>query len=332
MKIEHVCFSGLGPLIDHRADLTLGGNSRSSLCLRGPNGAGKSTWLRAVHQLWGWFRRSCTVRRPTEPSPRDRVPKGSTLGMLVGGLAGPDSHLWIWQGSPLALAAERQRHEGPGRTAPSVVSLDEAGLLAAWDQAFVQAEGGGNSLPNVLLLEAEGRFLPPLRSGALSRPSPTPAWIAAPRYRPSDRGEALEGVMRTLALARRDRWVALCDDLRDLLPGIRLLDAFDEATLRPLFELSNGQRLFADQLSAGEISLLISIVTIARFASPGAVVLLDEPELHQHLSLMRGSLAALEELVVDHLGGQLIVASHAPEVWDHFRAQRAWVDLPGRGP
>ena len=47
---------------------------------------------------------------------------------------------------------------------------------------------------------------------------------------------------------------------------------------------------------------------------------------------MRGSLAALEELVVDHLGGQLIVASHAPEVWDHFRAQRAWVDLPGRGP
>jgi predicted ATPase len=74
------------------------------------------------------------------------------------------------------------------------------------------------------------------------------------------------------------------------------------------------------------------INTVLRFGSPGCVVLLDEPELHQHRSLMRGGLAALERLVVERLSGQLIVASHAPEVWDHLRGRRAWEDLEGRGP
>jgi hypothetical protein len=46
---------------------------------------------------------------------------------------------------------------------------------------------------------------------------------------------------------------------------------------------------------------------------------------------MRGSLAALEQLVVRERGGQLIVASHAPEVWAHFRGAGALVELKGRG-
>ncbi len=80
-----------------------------------------------------------------------------------------------------------------------------------------------------------------------------------------------------------------------------------------------------------EQALLITLVTVHRFSSPGGVVLLDEPELHQHLSLMRGSLATLEHLVVRLRGVQLIVASHAPEVWAHFRGAGALVELKGRG-
>jgi predicted ATPase len=61
---------------------------------------------------------------------------------------------------------------------------------------------------------------------------------------------------------------------------------------------------------------------VLRWLSPGGIVLLDEPELHQHLSLMRGSLAVLHSLIAKEFNGQLLVASHAPEVWDHFKRER----------
>ena len=137
--------------------------------------------------------------------------------------------------------------------------------------------------------------------------------------------------MRGLALARKAEWAQLRAQLAGLLPGLTLLDDFDAATQRPRFQLNNGQVLTLDALSAGEKALLITLVTVLRFSSLGGVVLLDEPELHQHLSLMRGSLAALEQLVVRERRGQLIVASHAPEVWAHFRGEGAMVELKGRG-
>lgn len=55
--------------------------------------------------------------------------------------------------------------------------------------------------------------------------------------------------------------------------------------------------------------------------------MIDEPELHQHISMMRTNLAVLERYVMQRMKGQLIVASHAPEVWDHFRVNRRMVDL-----
>jgi predicted ATP-dependent endonuclease of OLD family len=62
--------------------------------------------------------------------------------------------------------------------------------------------------------------------------------------------------------------------------------------------------------------------------APGGIVLLDEPELHQHLSLMRGNFAVTDVLVTSPpFDGQLFVVSHAPEVWDHFRRTEAFLDL-----
>ncbi len=85
--------------------------------------------------------------------------------------------------------------------------------------------------------------------------------------------------------------------------------------------------------SAGERAALISLFTVARWMAPGGVVLIDEPELHQHLSMMRANLAVLEQFVTVERKGQLIVASHAPEVWDHFRWPRLILDLdePSQG-
>jgi predicted ATPase len=87
-----------------------------------------------------------------------------------------------------------------------------------------------------------------------------------------------------------------------------------------------GHFVTVDKLSAGERSVMINLTMVLRWLGPGGIVLLDEPELHQHSSLMRGNIAVLEAVVQDG-GGQLIAASHADEVWQHFRARERIVDL-----
>jgi hypothetical protein len=45
---------------------------------------------------------------------------------------------------------------------------------------------------------------------------------------------------------------------------------------------------------------------------------------------MRGSLAVVDALISSReLEGQLLVASHAPEVWAHVRGRDAIIDLGG---
>ena len=194
---------------------------------------------------------------------------------------------------------------------------------------MISESGTSDPLPNIVYLEAESRWVPEPRGQTLSEPVRSAPWQAVCRYSPQARGaDHIEGVMRTLKLARPEKWAMLQEVVAELFPGMTLSDEFDEATQRPMFRLGSGQRLFLSHLSAGERAALINLCTVLRWLAPGGIVLLDEPELHQHLSLMRGSLAALEWLVCDRLDGQLIVASHAPEVWDHFRVSGHIIDLP----
>ena len=82
-----------------------------------------------------------------------------------------------------------------------------------------------------------------------------------------------------------------------------MLDRFDESTQRPLFRLATGEMLMANRLSAGERSLLINLCMVLRWLGPGGIVLIDEPELHLHISLMRSSLAVTETIISEDFGG-----------------------------
>lgn len=180
---------------------------------------------------------------------------------------------------------------------------------------------------------AWGHADPQLRRDELTNPRPTIAFAPVARYLPEARGAShLEGLLRTLYLARPERWQLMAKWVSELRPGLQLLDRFDEATQRPLFRLSTGEILTVEHLSAGERSLLINLAMVLRWLAPGGIVLLDEPELHQHLSLMRGSLAVLHSLIAQEFSGQLIVASHAPEVWDHFSATGSIIELEASAP
>ena len=337
MRIEQVHVAGLRAL-KARQDSFLDGEGQphAAVCLRGLNGSGKTTYLTVLAGLWQWFRR-CVAKGAyvapvgllEEVIPRANEP--AFAGMLVSGLPGPCPRLWIALGNVETLAQLTADHEGL-RVVDGKPTWDK-GLLDWWAQSFERVEAGfeAPSIPNVVFIEAENKWVPELRAGELEADPGGLAFPAIAQYLPTAKGRShLEGLLLTLFLARPERWRLLKDAIAELRPGLRLLDQFDAGTRRPQFGLPDGTRLTVDLLSAGERSLLINLAMVLRWVGPGGLVLLDEPELHQHLSLMRGSLAVLEALVSsDDIRGQLLVASHAPEVWAHFRNRNALLDIDG---
>lgn len=319
MKIERVVVRGLRAL-RARDDAFVGpdGTPHAAVCLRGLNGSGKTTYLEAIAQLWEWFR-LCTKKR-TYVHPHGLLLEASVVSVVFRDLPGPRPRLRIEWG-PIVVTG------GPGDERNFV----EPTVLKQWDELFTRAETGVASQaspPNIVWLEAEKKYVPPISSDELTTLRPAPSYQPVARYDPSDRSAShLEIVLRTLFLARRERWDLLAKYIGELRPGLELLDRFDETSQRPLFRLRTGEILGVEHLSAGERSMLINFCMILRWLAPGGIVLLDEPELHQHLSLMRASLSVLDNIITKEFDGQLIVASHAPEVWDHFRATDAIIDL-----
>lgn len=59
------------------------------------------------------------------------------------------------------------------------------------------------------------------------------------------------------------------------------------------------------------------LFTVQRWLQPGGVVLIDEPDLHLHPSLISPLLAVLENIVTKR-EGQLIMSSHATDVWQRY--------------
>jgi predicted ATPase len=333
MRIERVIVRELRAL-RARDDRLVGprGVPLSAICLRGLNGSGKSTYLEALGQLWQWFRRCAQQRGFAKPAGTPLLAEAQLVAALFTDLPGPRPRMWIaWGHADAMRDALGDEPDSPYSFPDDQVRWDPA-VIDWWEQSFARAETGMESpkvTPNFVWIEAENKHLPELRAKELLTPRPAPSFVAVARYLPSARGPShLEGLLRTLFLARRERWAQLAAALSELRPGLTLLDRFDEATQRPLFQLSTGEILSLDRLSAGERSLLINLCMILRWLGPGGIVLLDEPELHQHLSLMRGSLAVIDALISSpELNGQLFVASHAPEVWDHFRRRDAILDL-----
>ncbi len=87
-----------------------------------------------------------------------------------------------------------------------------------------------------------------------------------------------------------------------------------------------GQSHSLDELSAGEHQVLILIYLLARWAEEGCVVMIDEPDLYLHPSLVNSMLASLEKLVADK-NGQLLITSHQPEIWQRYEASGKRIEL-----
>ncbi len=334
------------------------GRVPEALLLMGPNGSGKSTLLDTMAAVWQGL---ADALHP-ESGVSDRV--GSRL-IQSAGLAAIEvvdfekEPLWIYAGreEPTRefLAAHTDAHridlsyfdfERPERglhvygryTAPGQavrVAESESGQVEAWawleglaDRLTENQLGKRADLPSMVYLASENRQVLALTERFGVQPEPEEyRWLA--RYEPTTgRRGSLQNYLYNLKVVDEPAFEAIVAQVNAFLLGKRL-NGFDRRTGNLLVQVEGGDSHPIEELSSGEKQVLLMLATVTRWLRPGGIVLIDEPDLHLHVSLATAFVSHLRRLVADK-GGQLIVASHMPELWDEFTESHR-VRLGGAG-
>jgi predicted ATPase len=352
MKISAIYTKGVGPLADgvitFENDWTE--ELESKILLTGPNGCGKSTVLRAVAMLWeaagfwldhgrllpqtnkakAWLHRWEGIAVVFENLlPNTEQP----LGLIYGG------HEWVsetlkeyaeigWLGGEIV-------GKGIKRNFFLDCTLQNKEVLKQWEESRKRLILTHDKVdaPNLIYLDAEERsWVAPKRRVSEPLPDPlTQRWLTKYAVTEDWQGQ-LEASLINLKTTQLHKYHDVIRDLNQFLVGKEIDPDIKpgEGRLRVKLKGQRGASHSLDELSAGEHQVLILIYLISRWMQPGGVVLIDEPDLYLHPSLISSLLASIEQLVHDR-GGQLIITSHAVDVWHRYENQGKRIELKARG-
>ncbi len=329
MQIRSIHTLDAGPLGTRNLDLQDGWTEQPAqrVLFSGPNGSGKSWTLRAVAGLWEAFGRWLHTRKPIARGSAVGLPKGwGGFAVRLDDVPFGSSSLVLFQGSDIFAEQLRQSHSDAvlvGTEFSELIWPWNASWLDEWAEArnrmLVSAEGVG--LPNIVYLDAERRWIAPRRGIGEIRPEDlSRRWL--PTYRVSSNWEGqLEASLLALKAAESYRFADLVEDMNGFLVGKAISQdvKLGENRLRVLLRDSGNATHWLDELSSGEHQVLIQLYMVGRWLEPGGIVLIDEPDLHIHPSLIPAFLSRLEAMVRDR-DGQLLITSHSPDIWDRYEA------------
>lgn len=350
MKIVSIHFHDVGPLGDRVVDLKSDwdGEIEKLVLLSGPNGCGKSTVLRAVAMLWEALGHWLAHRKPLPKSHPARewlqrwgacavvlsgTPiEGHSVGLVFGDLQWCEQ---LQERQPeVCWVGESVARTGKPGNPKRELFLPEADLLTRWSDAHrrMVLSFDKTDAPNIVFLDAEERRWVSARRnvGELMADSPARRWL--PKYVASDDWkDQLEASLITLKTTQLHKYHEVLRLMNGFLSGKEIDHDIQqgEGRLRVKLKDRRGRHHTLDELSAGEHQVLILLFLVAHWAERGAVVLIDEPDLYLHPSLVSGLLASLEGLVAK-LDGQLMITSHQPDVWQRYEATGRRVELGGR--
>ncbi len=312
--------------------------------LSGPNGTGKSWMLRAIATLWGAFGEWLHTRKvvPARHGDLEWLRQWGGFALVIEQTGFGDSPLVLVYGSKdfvdnleqrypdHACVGERVSRSDNGRSLIRTLILrtlvwKPQGLaLDRWAESrhrmLVSAIEGGSA--NLVFLDAEERrWVKPRRGlGEIKPEDLGQRWLAT--YRPSEQWEGqLESSLLAMKAAEPGRFSDMIRDMNGFLSGKRILTeiVLGDNRLQVVLDGRPGKVHGLDDLSAGEHQVLIQLYMVGRWLAPGGIVLIDEPDLHLHPSLIPGFLAQLERMV-EQRHGQLFLTSHLPDIWNRYEA------------
>jgi ABC-type lipoprotein export system ATPase subunit len=350
MKIKSVHLRSVGPLSDYKIEFTddWKGGLHDLILFSGVNGSGKSTILRTIAHLWAltgkwlstpgklvplktWSRSWFSERHASAAVLFEGAPAVEQLGLYVGEPKFleelrnkyPDVK---WIGETYSLPS------GPGRPPRKLLHENGQWLSILAEQYRKLILNGGESMPNIIHLDGEERrwVAPRQGLGAVVADDPQLKWLVG--YRASwDWQGQLEASLIAQKTLNEKRYLSIIHDLNRFLAPKQIDPQPTADTLRLRVKCprgAGGRTHTLDDLSSGEHQILIQFYLISRWLNPGGIVLLDEPDLHLHPSLLSLFLSQLEE-VVRSRGGQLILTSHNPELWRRYENKGLRIQLGG---
>ena len=206
------------------------------------------------------------------------------------------------------------------RPPESTATSDASKWIKELRERFVRNSLGASfDLPNVIFLASEVRTLHQIQEKE-EEYSVIPEierfnWLA--RYNATERREgSIQNYLFTLKAVNEEKYERIVSAVNEFLWD-KKNTGFDKTTAELMISTSSGQKHPAHLLSSGEKQILLIIAFIARELRPGGIVLVDEPDLHLHVSLRKAFISYLKRMVAEQ-HGQLILASHAPELWEQF--------------
>jgi predicted ATPase len=348
MKIRSIILKGVRNFknFEQSFEDSWSGKIPDSLLLIGPNGSGKTTLLNVVAGLWQLLYDSLG----NDEKDLDQKPFGIYLATaklaaieITGFLNTPP--FWLFAGNNLEeFDAFVQAHPQDLRIG-RLYRIEAITYLAHWDNYYYlpgtnqagetdatgailptwyiewrerlvqNVYGNKHDLPNLVFMESESRLLAPIKDSGGITPEPDEfQWLS--RYEPStSRKGSLQNYLFGLKAVNPDTYNNVIQQVNSFLFGKKLVD-FSTQSYELMVEVGQ-ERHRAVDLSSGEKQILLMLATITRRLEPGGIVLIDEPDLHLHVSMMNAFVGHLRRFV-EKKGGQLILASHAPELWREF--------------
>lgn len=332
MKIAAIYTQAVGPLADGEISFQSdwSGEIESNVLLTGPNGCGKSTLLRSIAMLWGalgfWLEQSKPL--PTSHESRKWLERWKGVAVVIDDLNPlTQSRVGLFWGSEewseyLIATYKDVEWVGESRAGRKfTLSFFEESWFQQWSQDYQKMVITTEqvSSPNVIYLDAEARrWLTPKKNiSSLAQDDLSQRWLAT--YTPtSDWKGQLEASLFNMKATLPDLYPEMMKNLNQFFTG-KVIEEDIHPGQRQQVRLDNGDTHTLDELSSGEHQVLIMLFMVQRWLQPGGVVLIDEPDLHLHPSLVSPLLATLEN-IIQKKHGQLILTSHATDVWQRYES------------
>lgn len=145
-------------------------------------------------------------------------------------------------------------------------------------------------------------------------------------------GEILRNLLLEIAESKeRERWPSLVRHIKELFRIELLKPVYSPAQPYIVCEYQEpGHTRPLDLSNAGSGTLQVLLLFAFLYARPATVILLDEPDAHQHVILQR-QVYDLIRKVAHERGGQVVVATHSEVVLDATEPERV-IGLFGRAP
>jgi AAA15 family ATPase/GTPase len=192
-----------------------------------------------------------------------------------------------------------------------------------WEKAYKKMVLGiqATDTPNMIYLDAEERkwVKPVENTGQLIPDDLTKSWLF--RYTASGNWkDQLENTLVNFKIIPGEKeFNEVIGTLNKFLHDKEIVTTYrleDRNRLRVRLKKGRGKYHYFDDLSTGERHVLVVLFNVLRWMRPGGIVMVDDPDLFLHPSLILQLLENLEH-IVEKNNGQLIITSHNIDIWKY---------------